>query len=819
MDYIELVKHMSLREQARLVTGADFWHTWAPVKYGMPSIMVSDGPNGLRKMEGSKTITSVCFPSAVALASSWDRGVLAHVGATLAEDCKANRVSVLLGPGINIKRSPLCGRNFEYYSEDPVLAGELAAAFINSVQAGGVGTSLKHFAANNTETRRMVSNSLVDDRALREIYLRGFEIAVKKAQPWTIMLAYNKLNGSYCTENSWLIEEVLRGEWGFKGLTVSDWMAANDRVKSLHEGLDLEMPGSGYANVRKIAKAFRKGELDENDLGIAASKVAELVNKSEPALKANAPQRNLKGDHEVARMAAEQCPVLLKNNGVLPIKQGAKIAILGERARKPLYQGYGSAQINSYEVVSVVDAFCDAGVATEYAPGYDIKKPDEVNTKLINEAVAKATVADVALLFVSTSEADSAEGADRTNLDIPKSQVALIEAVCRANPNTAVFVASGSSVVMPWIDLPAAVVQTYFLGEAGGTALYNIITGRTNPSGKLPESYPMSLDDTPCLENYKTPADNNVIYKESIYVGYRYYEKANVPVLFPFGYGLSYTKFDYSGLTLDKSSITPNDKLTLTFNIANSGAMGGAETAQVYVGLPDSLVYRANKELKEFAKVYIPAGGSQTITVELDRSAFEYYSPTLRAWVVEDGTYEIMIGASSADIRLTAQVDVKSNEANGEIDYKDAAPKYWNADIKNVTEEDFVDIFGAYPSEYLGDTSDDRITSAKCLDELWDTKVGAKVNEFIELVLSVIFEDDPGMYAVIYNSVMTIPLNRFVAISKGLCSDAMVDGIVHLFNSGSVIEMLKVMAVGIPDTLLNIVEPKVRDIIEKKSRC
>lgn len=261
MDYIELVKHMSLREQARLVTGADFWHTWAPVKYGMPSIMVSDGPNGLRKMEGAKTITSVCFPSAVALASSWDRGVLAHVGATLAEDCKANRVSVLLGPGINIKRSPLCGRNFEYYSEDPVLAGELAAALINSVQAGGVGTSLKHFAANNTETRRMVSNSLVDDRALREIYLRGFEIAVKKAQPWTIMLAYNKLNGSYCTENSWLIEEVLRGEWGFKGLTVSDWMAANDRVKSLHEGLDLEMPGSGYANVRKIAKAFRKANL------------------------------------------------------------------------------------------------------------------------------------------------------------------------------------------------------------------------------------------------------------------------------------------------------------------------------------------------------------------------------------------------------------------------------------------------------------------------------------------------------------------------------------------------------------------------------
>ena len=819
MDYIEIVKHMSLREQARLVTGADFWHTWAPVKYGMPSIMVSDGPNGLRKMEGSKTITSVCFPSAVALASSWDRGVLARVGSTLAEDCKANRVSVLLGPGINIKRSPLCGRNFEYYSEDPVLAGELAASFIESVQAGGVGTSLKHFAANNTETRRMVSNSLVDDRALREIYLRGFEIAVKKAQPWTVMLAYNKLNGTYCSENSWLVENVLRGEWGFKGLTVSDWMATNDRVKSLHEGLDLEMPGSGYANVRKIAKAFRDGKLDAEDLTIAATKVAELVSKSEPVLKTPAPKRDLDAGHDVARMAAEQCPVLLKNNGILPIKAGTKIAIIGERAEKPLYQGYGSAQINSYKVVSVLDAFKANGIQPNYAPGYDIKKPEEVKTALINDAVARATAADVALLFVSAAEVDATEGADRTSLEIPKSQVALIEAVCKATPNTAVFVASGSSTLMPWLDLPSAVMQTYFLGEACGEALYNIIMGKVNPSGKLPESYPISFADTPCPENYQTPKDNNVIYKESIYVGYRYYEKANVPVLFPFGYGLSYTKFDYSGLSLSSTSITPEDKLTLTFNISNSGAMGGAETAQVYVGLKDSLVYRAKKELKNFAKVYIPAGGSETVTVELDRSAFEYYSPKLKAWVVEPGEYDIMIGASSADIRLTAKVNITSNEADGEIDYMEATPKYWNADIKNITEDDFADIFGAYPSDYLGDISDDRVTGDKCLDELWDTKAGKKINSFLEFVLGIIFEDDPAMYAVIYNSIMTIPLKRFAPASGGIASDAMIDGLVHLFNSNSILEMLKVMVTGVPGTVLNLIEPVVRDAIEKRSRC
>ncbi|MDO5448143.1 MAG: glycoside hydrolase family 3 C-terminal domain-containing protein, partial [Clostridia bacterium] len=660
--------------------------------------------------------------------------------------------------------------------------------------------------------------SLVDDRALREIYLRGFEIAVKKAQPWTIMLAYNKINGTYCTENSWLIENVLRGEWGFKGLTVSDWIATNDRVESLHCGLDLEMPGSGYANVRKIAKAFRKGELDENDLSVAAYKVAELVNKAEPVLKTPAPEFNYEADHDVARMAAEQCPVLLKNNGILPVNENQEIAIIGERALKPMYQGYGSAQINAYDVVSVTDAFAKTGKHTEYARGYDIKKPDEVDTALISEAVSKALKAQVALVFVSCSEVDVCEGADRKSLSLPQSQTALIEAVCAANPNTAVIVTSGSSIEMPWVDKPAAILQTYLLGEAQGQALYNILTGRVSPSGKLPESYPMSLSDTPCLDDYTTGKDNNLIYRESIYVGYRYYEKANVPVLFPFGYGLSYTKFDYSNLALSKSSMTPDDKVTLTFNITNSGAFNAAETAQVYVGLKDSLVYRAKKELKDFAKVYIPAGTAQTVTIELDRSAFEYYSPTLRAWVVEPGTYDIMVGASSADIRLTATIDIKSDEANGEIDYREATPKYWNADIKNVDEEDFVDIFGAYPSEFVGDKSDDRVSRDNCLDELWDTKVGSKINPYIEMMMGLFLENDPAMYAVVYNSMMTVPFKRFVAATHGAVSDTMIDAIVHLFNSGSILETLMVAAAGVPESILNLAEPAIRDLIEKKSR-
>ena len=817
MDYLEIAKHMSLREQARYVTGADFWHTWAPLKYGMPAIMMSDGPNGLRKEVKHKAITSVCFPSATALASSWDRGLLAQIGSTLADDCKANRVSVLLGPGINIKRSPLCGRNFEYYSEDPVLAGELAASYINAVQAKGVGTSLKHFAANSTETRRMVSNSLVDDRALREIYLRGFEIAVKKAQPWTIMMAYNKLNGTYCTENTWLMEHVLRGEWGFKGLTVSDWMAVDDRVKSIENGLDLEMPGSGYANVRKIAKAYRQGKFDLTNLNVAASKVAELVQKSEPLLKAPAPERDLDGGHEVARIAAEQCPVLLKNNGVLPIMPGQTIAIIGERAEKPMIQGAGSAKINSYKVVTPLDAFNDAKTPYAYAKGYDIKA-ETPDAKLIAEAVAVAKSVNTVLLFVCCDERDACEGADRRTMGIPKAQTDLIEAVSAANPRTAVILTSGSCVEMPWVDLPGAILQTHLLGEAMGTAIYDILMGRVSPSGKLSETYPVRYEDTPCPDNYQTQEDNNLVYKESIFVGYRYYEKANVPVLFPFGHGLSYTSFSYSDLALSTRTMTPNDTLTISFNITNTGGFGAAETAQVYVGLKDSLVYRAKKELKEFAKVFVNPGQTQTVTVELDRSAFEYYSPTLRAWVVEPGIYDISIGASSADIRLTAQVEIESRENNGEINYAEATPRYWNADIKNVDEEDFVDIFGSYPSDFLPERRDDRVTRDMCLDELHYNKVANKLLSWIELVMGLIFEDDPTTYEVVYNSMATIPLKRFTAISHGALSDAMVDGIVHFFNTGSIADMLKVFVFGVPDMALNLIDPAIREIADRATR-
>ncbi len=822
MDYTEIVKHMSLREQARLVTGADFWHTWAPVKYGMPSIMVSDGPNGLRKQEKGgiigRTIEAICFPSAAALSSSWDRGVMSAVGSTLADECIANRVSVLLGPGINIKRSPLCGRNFEYYSEDPVLAGELAASLINAIQAKGVGTSLKHFAANSTEDLRMVSNSVVDERALREIYLRGFEIAVKKAQPWTVMLAYNKLNGDYCTENEWLVEGVLRQEWGFQGLTVSDWTATNDRAEGLNCGLDLEMPGSGFENVRKLAKAFRRGMFSLETLERSATRVAELVNKAEPLLRQPAPAFNKEADHAMAYKVATQCPVLLKNDGLLPIPAGASIAVIGERAREPLFQGAGSAQINAYKVENAWDAFVASGANVKYARGY-LLKSDEPNEFQIKEAVALAKQSNVAVVFVSCSVVDACEGTDRKDMTLPLAHTELIKAVCSVNPNTVVVVASGSAVEMPWVNYPKAILQSHFLGEASGPAIVDILLGKISPSGKLSETYPVSFADTPCPECYKADANKNVVYKESIFVGYRYYDKANVPVLFPFGHGLTYTTFSYSNLKLSATKITPDDTLSVTFTIGNVGSIGAAEVAQVYVGMKDSYVFRAPKELKDFVKVYIEPGTQQTLTLQFDRSAFEYYSKRLHAWVVEPGVYEIMVGSSSADIRLKAELEIQSNEANGELDYMELAPRYWNGDIKNADIDDFADILGAYPEDFAGSKSDDRLTVSNCLFDAADTPAGQKLISLIQTGLKKALENDPALYEVAYNSIMSIPFNRFPASSSGIVSDAMVEALVHYLNSGELFESAMVAAAGIPDAFLNIFEKVMVDFIEKKSRC
>ncbi len=827
MEYQSWVKNLTLREQALLLTGADFWHTNGFTKFAIPSIMVSDGPNGLRKEEKTGKFTrgvieTVCYPSATALAASWDRGVMSQVGSTLADECKAKRVSVLLGPGINIKRSPLCGRNFEYYSEDPVLAGELAASYINALQAKGVGSSIKHFAANNTETRRMICDSLVDERALREIYLRGFEIAVKKAQPWTVMCAYNKLNGVYCTENKMLITDILRGEWGFTGLTVSDWASVNNRADALNAGLDLEMPGTGNAGVSAIAKAYRTGKVTAEKVEESATRVLELVTKSEPLLKQPVThQVDKDAHHAIATQLAEQCAVLLKNDGgLLPLDKTQTIAVIGERAKTPIYQGCGSAQINSYRVDNTYDALKAQGVAVQFAPGYNLFYQDEANEILINDACSVASRCNVALVFVSCSEVDVAEGADRKDIKLPAAQVQLIEAVCKVNPNVAVIVSTGSNIEMPWAYAPRAIMQTYLLGEASGTAIANLLLGNAVPSGKLPETYPISLADTPCPQDYQPNAEDNVIYRESIYVGYRYYEKANVPVLFPFGHGLSYTNFNYSNISLSSNNISADDTLTVNFAISNVGQFNAAEVAQVYVARSsESLVYRAPKELKEFTKVFLPVGGSQNVSVQLDRRAFEYYSTALGAWVVEPGSYDIMIGSSSADIRLRATVQVSSNDdLSKELDYMYSAPKYYNGDIKSVTDEDFEQIFGDYLDYYKPAKSDDRILKTDSLADAADTYYGKMIIGFVNMVMDTALGKDSALKLVAYNSIVNAPMIRFVANTRGVCSETMVDALVHLLNSSSVTESARIAVKGLPSAAMNVLVPVIRAVIEKKSR-
>ena len=809
MAYKDLTKQLSLREQANMLTGADWWHT-APVnRLGIPSIMVSDGPTGLRKeVSFGKSITAVCYPSATAMASSWDKDLMTKVGETLGEECLANRLAVLLGPGINIKRSPLCGRNFEYYSEDPVLAGELAASYINGVQSKGVGTSLKHYAANSTEVRRMVADSIVDERALREIYLKGFEIAVKKAQPWTIMAAYNKVNGNYCTQSKYLLNDVLRDDWGFEGLVVSDWTATHDRVAALKAGMDLEMPSTGAYNTAKITAAYRAGEL-KDEIETSAGRVLGLVDKALPAMKAAAPTFSMLDHHDLAADVAAQCAVLLKNdNKVLPLKKDAKIAVIGERAENPIVQGCGSAQINSFSVVSPMQAFKNAGLNVTYAQGYDIKLPDTDNTVLTKEAVAAAEAADVALVFVTSAPVDVAEGTDRKTMKLPSSMNNLVEAVAAANKNTVVVLTTGSAVEIPWADKPAAILQTYLAGEGYGTALTKVLFGEVNPSGKLPETYPKAYEDTACPDLYKPDENRNLIYKDSIFVGYRYYDTAKVDVLYPFGYGLSYTTFDYSDLKVTREAGAK--EYTVTLNVTNTGDVAGAEVVQMYLGrASQSLVYRPAKELKGFTKVYLEPGETKEVTFTFGREELQYWSIKLDKWVVEGGAYDVMIGASSADIRLSEEVAVKSKDSLAdEYDWYEIAPHYFKADIARVSDEEFYDVLGYDLTEYLPDKSDDRIGWDSTLEDAKNTsKTGKLINTAINAMEKLPLSEE--MVELVKESVLGYPIGRFAPVSSGILSDTMIEGLIHLLNSDEVGESLKIMARGVPATVKNVVMPKI----------
>ena len=809
MKYAEIISKLTLEEKAALCSGKDFWHLCDVERLDIPSIMVTDGPHGLRKQNQEKTaagdvlgnsVPATCFPTASATASSWDPELLFMMGKALGEECLKEQVSVLLGPGINMKRSPLCGRNFEYFAEDPFVAGKMGAAMINGVQSMGIGTSLKHFAANSQECRRMTVNTVADERALREIYLTGFEMCVKNAQPWTVMNAYNKINGTYCAENKWLLTDVLRDDWGFKGLVVTDWGAENETVDGIKAGQNLEMPSSGGYGPKKIIKAVKDGSLDEDILDKNVDTVLELIFKGAENLHSDY-SCDMKAHHELARKIASESVVLLKNDdNALPLDKSKKIAVIGEMAKEPRYQGAGSSLINPTEVDSAYTELLKAGYKVAYSKGYD-KATDIPDDDMIDAAVALAKKADTVLVFAGLTEVYESEGFDRDHINLPPSHNELIDAVSEVNDNVIVVLSGGSAVFMPWLGSVKAVLNGLLGGEASGGAVVDVLTGKVNPSGKLTETYPLSIEDTPAHKNFPGTL-LTVEYRESIYIGYRYYDKMNKDVLFPFGYGLSYTTFEYSDIKLSKKKINDDETVTVSYKIKNTGKVDGAEVSQVYVSAPESKIFKAVKELKGFNKVFLKAGEEKTVEVELSKRSFAYYNVNINDWHVESGDYKILVGASSRDIKLEASVNVKSTIEAEVPDYSKLAPVYYTGDPSDVSDEQFTAVLGYEIPESERDTSLP-ITASCSLEWAEGTPRGDKIIALISAAVEKI--GGGGINSeMMRKTALQIPIRCFMTMSGGVVNEEMCDGICDILNGKPMTPSLWKLVKNIPSAVSKI---------------
>ncbi len=682
-DIKSIIAQMTLEEKAALCTGASPWTTTPVERLGVPEMIVSDGPHGVRRVPDVdslvlESLPATCFPTASCLASTWDANLLRKLGEALAEECIALNVDVLLGPGVNMKRSPLGGRNFEYFSEDPFLAGEMAASLINGVQSKGVGTSLKHFAANNQEYQRFSISAEVDERTLRELYLPAFEKAVKQARPWMVMCAYNKLNGAYCSEHHYLLTDILKNEWGFEGLVVSDWGAVHDRVASLKGGLDLEMPGPQDRRVKAVVEAVRSGNLDEAVLDESVRRILGVVFKAKETPKNG--EFDVDAHHELAEKIAAEGMVLLKNNGILPLKGQQHIAVIGRSAETAHFQGGGSSHINPTKVaVPFEELQLQAGNAElTYTEGYP--SDNSFRQEMIDQAVSLAHTADVALLYIALLSFKESEGYDRHDLDLTEQQIALIKAVAQVQPNTVVILNNGAPVAMSaWIDDVAAVLEAWMMGQAGGAAIADVLFGRANPCGKLAETFPLKLADTPAHINWPGGA-GEVHYGEGLFIGYRYYDAKEMPVLFPFGHGLSYTTFAYSNAKISAATFKDVDGLTVTVDVTNTGSVAGKEIVQVYVHDQKSGLVRPQKELKGFSKVELQPGETKTVSIKLDFRAFAFYHPKYKQWITEDGEFDILIGASAVDIRCRETVMLQSTLDLPCIIDKESTMKEWMAD-------------------------------------------------------------------------------------------------------------------------------------------
>lgn len=688
----EIIRQMTLEEKAYMMSGKNTWETVSYEQYGIPSMAMSDGPHGLRRQAGAgdhlglnASLPATCFPTAATVANSWDEQLGEEIGTALAEEAVTMDVNVILGPGLNIKRSPLCGRNFEYFSEDPYHAGKMAAAYVRGIQSKGISACPKHFAANSQELRRMASDSVVDERTFREIYTTGFEIAVKEGKARSIMSAYNEINGVYANENKHLLQEILVDEWGFDGYVVSDWGGSNDHALGVQNGSHLEMPGTGKSGMRDIVQAVENGTLKEEILDQRLDELLDVIFTTHQAtVDGKGTGFDVEGHHALARRAAEESIVLLKNeNHILPLKPGTKVAVIGDFAKTPRYQGAGSSLVNPTKTPEAILDFMEGSglTMTAYEQGYvRNRKP---NKKLIERAKEAAKDAEVVLIFAGLDEISESEGLDRTHMHMPQAQNELIDAIGCVNPNIVLVLSAGSAVEMPWFDHIKGILHGYLGGQAGASAMLNVLTGKHCPSGKLNETYPFHYEDTPAYRYYPSK-ERSSEYRESLYVGYRYYSTVKKAVRFPFGYGLSYTSFSYDHLKVDKAGAT--------FTIKNTGNCDGAEIAQLYVGMESETVFRPVKELKGFAKVFLKAGEEKEVRISFDDKTFRFYDTRTDTWEVETGTYTISIGSNVEDIRLAAALGLEGTVAGGGYS-KEALPDYFTGQITDIGDAEYQTLY------------------------------------------------------------------------------------------------------------------------------
>ena len=691
MKHQDILDQLTLEQKVALLSGRDVWSTYPFPQAGVPSMFLSDGPHGVRKQLGegdhlglNASQPSTCFPTAAGIANSWDPELATQAGRIIGKEAACLQVNVLLGPGLNIKRSPLGGRNFEYYSEDPYLSGKMAAAFIRGVQENGISACPKHFAANSQELLRMTCDSVVDERALRELYLTNFEIAVKEGHPKSIMSSYNKVNGTYANENAHLLTEILRDEWGFDGFVVTDWGGCNSQTEGLKAGSNLEMPGTIGDSDREVLASLKEGRITEAEIDLRVDQLLDVILSTAKATQEGKKEFDQQAHHDAARVTAAQTAVLLKNqDGILPLAAGTRVAVIGDMALEPRYQGAGSSLVNPTKLDKPLDCLKESGLdVVGHAQGY--LRSGKQDQALQQAAVQLASTADVVLLYLGLPEIFESEGMDRSHMHLPENQNQLVQAVAAVNPNVVVVLSGGSPVELPWLSQCKGLIHGYLGGQAGAGAMADLLTGKTNPSGKLAETYPITYEDTPNC-NYFPGRELTAEYRESIFVGYRYYLSAQKPVCFPFGYGLSYTTFQYSDLSVSDQEVT--------FTLTNTGDRAGAEVAQLYVALPESKIFRAARELKGFAKVFLQPGESRQVTIPLDDKAFRYFNVKTNRWEVESGRYQLMVAASAEDVRLTGEVEVKGTDAPIPYD-RDELSCYFSAQVENVPDGQFEALLG-----------------------------------------------------------------------------------------------------------------------------